>query len=691
MFHPSRYHKRSGSFRSTPLLGLLFVLALVAGLSAHPQDQASKQQLPDLKSAKPGESRPFSMTSAPAGVPFTLPAALASAGGEPRVARAQAGAADYYVIRAEFDSAASRARLALPGFTVLTAFDRFVDLFVPAKLDEAAWNAFQHAPGFRWWEPAKSIELPPVLRPQAAAPTRAVPEQIVRGGYAGLTGKGVIVAVIDSGIDFRNADFITYDAAGHPTSRLLYFWDSFSTAYASSGLGSKAPYSYPNGQSIGTLYSRQQLSAELASGSKRIPAPDEHGHGTAAAGIAAGNGNNSKGVYAGVAPDADIIGVRLGGPEGHIDNGYLLNAVVEWIDALAKREGKPVVFSCSFGGHSGGHDGSTIEERELNARFAANAPGRAIVIAAGNEQQSGIHSRQLFQGSDHPGLFAWGPQDPKDPKGSASIALLLRTQSGATPDFSKLGAAPIPDKQTGQPLMPTPRLNGKPRVHPISGDLILQFDGADGWTGFFLWNTTGEPIQADAYLYTQNYVAFYPEIQSKSEIVGTPGTTPAAITVGSYEWNDQFNSGGSAYTWKGASCGGAPMRIGDLSCYSSIGLSRAGVVKPEIIAPGEYYAAPYAKYLDGTGVRPLKHDVPERVESSGNYILFNGTSAATPYAAGIVALMMQKKPTITSSEIKSLFQRNATQDSYTGPVPNAKWGHGKLDLAAVRAVLNAIR
>src|SRR5260370_875785 len=156
MFHPSWYHKRSASFRSTPLLALFALLALVAGLSAHPQDQASKQQIPDLKSAKPGEAKPFSVTTSTTGPSGTLlaaqssPAAFMSPGSQSRVATPQAGTADYYLIRAEFDSEAPRRRLALPGFTVLTGIDRFVELFVSPKIDDATWNTFSHAQGLRW-------------------------------------------------------------------------------------------------------------------------------------------------------------------------------------------------------------------------------------------------------------------------------------------------------------------------------------------------------------------------------------------------------------------------------------------------------------------------------------------------------------------------------------------------------------
>ena len=123
-----------------------------------------------------------------------------------------------------------------------------------------------------------------------------------------MTGRGVAIAIVDSGIDFRNPDFITYDAEGRPTSRLLYLWDTTSDGFDSSGLGSKAPLSYPNGSSIGTLYTREQLTAELRSTVKRIPATDLNGHGTACAGVACADGNFGA---SGVAPKARLIPIRL--------------------------------------------------------------------------------------------------------------------------------------------------------------------------------------------------------------------------------------------------------------------------------------------------------------------------------------------------------------------------------------------
>jgi subtilisin family serine protease len=425
------------------------------------------------------------------------------------------------------------------------------------------------------------------------------------------------------------------------------------------------------------------LTAELRTGVRTIPATDEHGHGTAAAGVAAGNGNSSGRTnrqVIGVAPEADLIGVRLGGPQGAMENGYLLNAVVAWLDEVARREGKPLVVSCSFGGQHGGHDGGSVEERELDARFAANVQGRAIVIAAGNEQQDGLHAQLFTKGPGERVRFAWQAKRP------TIVSFYVRPQgavSGSARDltgdiaFGSLGIT-INGVRTPDAVL----LRAYP--NPLTGDTVAQFVVPEGWQGLEFASKTGAALQFDGYVSAS--AAFHPEIRRMGEIVGTPGTASGAITVGSYDWNDLFNYKGELYTLKDP-CGNAPMKIGGLSCYSSVGYNRtSGVVKPDITAPGEWYTASYAHLPDGSGVRATD----TIVESSGKYRAFNGTSAATPYTSGIIALMLQKKPALTSGEIKSLLRRNATSDGYTGPVPNPAWGYGKLDLAAVRAIIRSL-
>src|SRR5262249_18744941 len=233
---------------------------------------------------------------------------------ENQISTARQGKAEYLALNAEFVTVASRERFRVRDARVFNSYGRFADLFVQVGPEtKGVLKAVYKTPGLRRIEPAAKVIVPPA--PVGEPPRqrgRQPAEKIVRGGISGLTGNGVIIAIIDSGLDFRNPDFITYDAAGQPTSRLLYLWDTTSNDYDAKKLGGKPPLAYPNGASVGTLYMRDQLTAELRSATPSIPATDLNGHGTACAGIAAGNGNNGLGkeYVKGVAPEADIIAVR---------------------------------------------------------------------------------------------------------------------------------------------------------------------------------------------------------------------------------------------------------------------------------------------------------------------------------------------------------------------------------------------
>jgi subtilisin family serine protease len=172
-------------------------------------------------------------------------------------------------------------------------------------------KALHDSSGVVWVERRKAMGAPPPPEVTSEpAHLRSLPPPIAGGGVGGLTGKGVIIAILDTGLDFHHRDFIRPDDKGRPTSRLLYYWDTTSDAYAHH-IGSKAPVNYPNGAPIGTLFSREDLTADLRPADPKIRSWDVDGHGTACAGLAAGNGSASEGKYAGVAPDADLIGVRL--------------------------------------------------------------------------------------------------------------------------------------------------------------------------------------------------------------------------------------------------------------------------------------------------------------------------------------------------------------------------------------------
>lgn len=570
----------------------------------------------------------------------------------------------YLAFALEFKDAGARQRFEAFKWPKISAFDRFLELLV-AKEDRQTLE--DQAKAFKdlvWMDQFLRDVSPP---PPPAAPrlTRSLSrksEAIVRGGHRGLTGKGVIVAIVDTGVDFRNPDFITVDKQGRPLSRLLYLWDTRSQAFDQGKGGTRPPLAYPNGASMGTLYTQAQLTAELRASRPVVDTTDADGHGTKCAGVAAGNGRNAPGrqEVLGVAPEADLIAVC-----GH--SGLLLNAIVDWLDKV--RGNRPLVLSHSMGGQWGGHDGMLVRERALSARFPAETKGRALVISAGNEGTRDSHAVLDLRPGAPGSLLAW-----KVPEGGTSLRLYVDAPSpddlrivnrnGQTVDTSRIAWSPY--RGSGQILIQC----------PLKSDGQMLFSSAKG-----------RRIRIDAYLGVSqgDENGAFTTAVTREALVGTPGTTDHAITVGAYIWNEHFDYQGKACTMPNA-CDGTPLRIGDIACYSSPGFSRSGEVKPDLAAPSDYFTASLAKTASGEGVGK-----PGFVDTSGNYVSFNGTSAATPYVAGVIALLFQKNPRLDLGTLRALLATHVTRDGFTGRTPNPNWGHGKLDLAAIDRLIDAVR
>jgi subtilisin family serine protease len=204
-----------------------------------------------------------------------------------------------------------------------------------------------------------------------------------------------------------------------------------------------------------------------------------------------------------------------------------------------------------------------------------------------------------------------------------------------------------------------------------------------GEGGLWLYNDSGKQNTVHIYM---NDATFASDVVGYNTLVGTPGTARNVLTIGSYDWNDMFDMSAGRYSFRDTCGFKQPLAIGSLSCYSSPGYSRNGTIKPEIVAPGEWFTASYAKALNGSGV-----GTDWIVDRSGKFVAMNGTSAATPYTAGIIALIFQKRPTLTFGEIRRLLTTNASKDDLvTGPVPNPNWGYGKLDYAAAERIIGEL-
>lgn len=597
-----------------------------------------------------------------------LQAGMPGAGtGSEAVAPQQANST-YLVAHAEFDSAESCKKLSGPGFRVFNRYDRWADVFVDTSQPNAL-KGVTTAPGVVWVELGRRVAVPPPPETKTAA-SRAPAEPIVRGGLSGLTGKGVVVAVVDSGIDFRHPDFITKDASGKPVSRILHYWDTVAD-WAPGKPGRLGPVAFPNGTSVGTTYTQEDLTAELRASAATIPAFDTNGHGTSCAGIAAGNGQAlADRRYTGVAPNADLIGIRIG-PGPGLPNAYLMGAIADWIDAVTGS--RPVVVSCSFGGQFGGRDGQRVLERQISARFAPDKPGRAICIAAGNDGAEPLHAEVSFAGESSPGVLTWNV-----PAGATGGTLDVYLDSDDTQISLRTTVESKLDLRTG-----------RGHIYPITKQLVWSIDLKPGAGELRMFSPTGKARKADAYITSfgaKQRATFTGPCVSLGKQVGSPGTTANAITVGSYDWNNEFESkrgvlilGDVIRTTSDGKP--SPLVIGGISSYSCPGPTRTGTLKPEVAAPGQFHISPAPTQ---TGGDKLLH-------ISGLYQPFNGTSAATPYVSGVIALMMEKNPKLTGGEIKKLLEGSASSDRFTGSVPNARWGYGKLDLAAVRKLVEGVK
>ncbi|HKQ97332.1 MAG TPA: S8 family serine peptidase, partial [Candidatus Polarisedimenticolia bacterium] len=499
----------------------------------------------------------------------------------------------------------------------------------------------------------------------------------------GATGQGVIVAIVDTGIDITNQDFRNADG----TTRILGLWDQTLT---------QVGFPPPPGFGFGAFYSQAQINAEL-SGTPSFATRDGHGHGTHVAGTAAGNGRATgngypAGTFAGVAPEADLLVVRVFDDGGVYCNACDLVAATQFIDGFAKAAGKPWVGNMSLGDDTAGaHDGTSPEEVAIDAVVGPGKPGAQMAIAAGNSGSSARHFHwedSLIGGVIFNNSFALGSSNPIPGndndfiwldfwyEGEDDATIDIVTPNNVTVSAARgvdtgivcttggavhIDASNVQDAENGDNevfIQISDSSACSPVVAPAFGNWVIRVNtvsvGPQGGGPFDVWNAS--TARGTAFVNFQTF--------NLASSVSIPGTTRNGMTAGAYASKTQWINGTGGTTNGGGT-------LGARATFSGIGPTRDDRIKPDISAPGQTV---------GSSMSVIRVPfVPSASRERDNvHYGMQGTSMATPHVTGTMALLLDLDPTLDGPQIKSALLRSAQTDLFTLAVPNTSYGWGKL-------------
>lgn len=461
-----------------------------------------------------------------------------------------------------------------------------------------------------------------------------------------LGGEGVLAAVIDSGIDWKNTDFRNSDGS----TRILKLWDQ-TVAPESSG------YAPPEGYVVGTEYNRDVINLALSGDEAALRSMnlsrDYSGHGTFVTGIAAGNGQGMAGSFRGVAFESELIIVKLGDSEQRqFPRTTRLMEAVNYCIMEAQKAGKPVVINMSFGNNQGSHDGTDLLSTYLNA--ASDVWKNVIVCGSGNEAGNGIHASGMLSGRK--------AESVELAVGEYESGFNLQLWKNYSDEYGVELIAPSGERSGNLRTYGADRVSldntqvyvyyGQPTPYSRYQQLYFEFVPAGGYVTPGVWRIVLTPVRIvdGRYdLWLQESATLNEDTRFFSPSEETTLTVPSAagkvITVGAY------NSRTDAY-----------------ADFSGRGYTRTNDnIKPDIVAPGVNIVS--------TAV-------------NGGYTVRSGTSMAVPFVSGSAALLMQwgivkrNDPYLYGEKVKAYLIRTA-RHLPGEPVPSKRTGWGALCLRNV--------
>ena len=461
-------------------------------------------------------------------------------------------------------------------------------------------------------------------------------------GNLQLTGRGVLIGIVDSGVDYRHPAFLTADGK----SRILRLWDQ------------SIPGNPPEGYATGTEYTNEEineaLSLSVQEGRRLVPSEDGSGHGTAVLGVAAGSDFSRGAVNRGVAYESDLLVVKMGIPRQ--DSFPRTTELMQGVDYLVRqaiRLGRPIALNLSFGNNYGSHRGDSLLETYLD-----NVSGmgkNVICVGMGNNGNDALHTGgKLSPGEIQEIELGVGAFEPtlnvqlwKNYEDEMEIYLEHPAGERVGPLFETLGAQRWQAGNTELLIY-----YGKPAPYHVTQEIYVDFLPQDEkppyvdsgvWKTilaarnikngeYFLWLPGGKTLNPGT--------AFYlPRPQGTLTI---PATARRVISVGAYD-----------------------ARQNTYADFSGRGCRALPYPKPDLAAPGVDIYAP----------RP-----------GGGYAAFTGTSFSTPFVTGAAALLMEwgiirrNDPYLYGEKLKAYLRRGAKALQGSEKLPNDLIGWGRLCL-----------
>ena len=462
-----------------------------------------------------------------------------------------------------------------------------------------------------------------------------------------LSGRGIIVGIIDTGIDYQHSAFLNYDR----TTRILSIWDQT----IQEGLP-------PSGFTFGTEYSKSHINDALMSRDpfEVVPSTDTNGHGTAIASIIAGSPNSDHS-FSGIVPESDLVVIKLKEAKPNLKNIFFappdslcfqesdIMLGVRYLITVSQNLNRPLVICIALSSSHGGHDGYGPLSTYLD--FIARYPGIGISVAAGDE---GDDNRHYFNSTVSEPFY----NEFQLNIGNSDRRFSMEIWPYAPQRFS-IEITP-PNLEPTQIVYPSlTKCQGfilgynqgfiwvnNIAFESISGDpvILIRFENPlPGTWNLMVRNNENEPFSFRSWLPSGNLISnetFF-LMGDPNTTITTPGNAMSVLTVTAY---NQYND--------------------TILTESGRGYTRSGLIKPDIAAPGFQ----------------LLCAIPE-----DQYSTLTGTGAAAAHTAGIIAMIMEWAYSkgnftgITGIQINRMIIREAQRNKLY-IYPNNIWGYGQISI-----------